>query len=442
MSNSSSQRTRIVIIGAGFGGLQAAQSLSGADAEVLLIDRHAHHTFIPLLYQVATAQVEPTQVVYPVRTLLRGSPNVRFLMSEVHRVDFHSQIIETDHSLVSYDYLLLATGGKTTFQGVAGAARYGLPLRSIDDAIAIRNHIITRLEQATGEGNFQERQRLLTFTIVGGGATGVELAGALLEWMRGAMGRDYPELRHLPARIILLQSGDQLLPDLPKKLGKYTAKKLRRLGVEVYLQTKVERVSETGIMLSEGRFIEAGTVIWTAGQGATYPQSREAVATASKGKVCVNSSLQLLEYPNVYAIGDVAYILQNRKPLIGVAPEALQAGVQVAKNLRRQLQGKSPKPFRYFNKGRLAIIGCYTGVGYIAGVAFTGVVAWLMWLGVHFVYLPGFRNRLLLLLSWVQGYLFADRPVRLILPATQPMTKGELSISLASEQPDSGNDSV
>ncbi|NEO28668.1 MAG: FAD-dependent oxidoreductase, partial [Kamptonema sp. SIO4C4] len=229
---------------------------------------------------------------------------------------------------------------------------------------------------------------------------------------------------------------------LPNFLGKYTAKKLRRFGVEVYLQTRVEQVSETGVRLSEGQFIEAGTVLWTAGQAATYPESREAVAKANRGKLCVNSSLQLLEYPKVYAIGDVAYMMQQSKPLTGVAPEALQAGVSVAKNLRRQLRGKPPQPFRYWNKGRLAIIGCYAGVGKIAGIALTGGLAWLMWLGVHWVYLPGLRNRWLLLWSWIQSYLFSDRPVRLILPANPPLTRRQRAIFLASDPPDSLDDSV
>ena len=212
-----------------------------------------------------------------------------------------------------------------------------------------------------------------------------------------------------------MQSGDRLLADLPKKLGAYTYKRLHQLGVEVYLQTKVTRVTFESLHLQNDEVIPTSTVIWTAGLEANYPTTSEEVSSANKGKLLVHPTLQLLEQSNIYAIGDLAYIEQNGKPLTGVAPEALQQGVVVARNIQRQFRGKSPKHFSYFNKGRLAIIGCYSGVGKIGAFAFTGCLAWLMWLGVHLVYLPGYRSRFLVLLTWLHTYLFGDRSVRLIM---------------------------
>ncbi|WP_267255644.1 NAD(P)/FAD-dependent oxidoreductase [Nostoc sphaeroides] len=207
----------------------------------------------------------------------------------------------------------------------------------------------------------------------------------------------------------------RLLADLPKKLGTYTYKRLHQLGVEVYLLSKVTRVTFESLHLQNDEIIPTATVIWTAGLEANYPTTSEEVSSANKGKLLVHPTLQLLEQPNIYAIGDLAYMEQHGKPLTGVAPEALQQGVAVARNIQRQFRGKSPEPFSYFNKGRLAIIGCYSGVGKIGAFAFTGCLAWLMWLGVHLVYLPGYRSRLLVLLTWLHTYLLRDRSVRLIL---------------------------
>lgn len=425
------KQPRVVIVGAGFGGLQVAQSLAGVNAEILLIDRNNYHTFVPLLYQVATAQIAPTWIAYPVRTkfrrfsarTLQSTPNVRFLMAEVTQINWSDRLVETDRTTVSYDYLVLATGSQTQFAGVPGAEDYALPLRSLDDAIAIRNRLLSCFEQAVQETDPVRRQQLLTFVIVGGGATGVEMAGALVELIQGAIQKDYPELKNWQspdrvsfARIVLLQSGNDLLTEFPSTLRHYAYKQLQRLGVEVVLQTRVQAVTSTGVQLQNGDTIDAATVMWTAGQAAAVPGLSEPVTIATKQKLRVQPTLQLLEREEVYAIGDVAYMEQHSKPLAGVAPEALQQGVAVARNIRRQLQGKSPKPFQYFNKGRLAIIGCYSGVGQVGRVKLKGFLPWLLWLGVHWVYLPGFRNRLLILLTWLQGYLGSDRLVRIISP--------------------------
>ncbi|MBW4675702.1 MAG: NAD(P)/FAD-dependent oxidoreductase [Desmonostoc geniculatum HA4340-LM1] len=411
---------RVVIVGAGFGGLQAAQSLADSGADVLLIDRHNYHTFIPLLYQVATGQLEPEYIAYPIRTILRrfsflrNKPKVQFLMAEVEQIDFSGQTVETDSCSIAYDFLVLATGSRTQFLGVTGASEYAFSMRTLEEAIAIRNQIFSCFEQAIQESDSSRRQQLLTFTIVGGGATGVEVVGAFVEIVRGQLRRDYPTILH-EVRLILVQSGDRLLGELPKKLGAYTHKRLHQLGVEVYLLSKVTRVTLESVHLQNDEVIPTATVIWTAGLEANYPTTSQEVSSANKGKLIVHPTLQLLQQPNVYAIGDLAYVEKNGKSLSGVAPEALQQGVAVARNIQRQFRGKSPEPFSYFNKGRLAIIGCYSGVGKIGVFAFTGFLAWLMWLGVHLVYLPGYRSRFFVLLTWLHTYLSRDRSVRLIL---------------------------
>lgn len=405
---------RVVVVGAGFGGMQAAQSLAHSGAEVWLIDRHNYNTFVPLLYQVAAAQVEPESIAYPLRTVLRRAPRTRFLMAEVQHIDFEHQVIETDNAVISYDYLVLATGSQTQFLGVPGAADYAFPLRTLDQAVALRNHILQRFEQAVYERDPVQRQQLLTFVIVGGGPTGVEMAGTLVELKR-SLRRDYPTLNWAEMRIVLVQSGNNLLVNLPDRLGHYTTRKLRKLGVKVHFQTRVSRVTEQAVEYSDGSTLLAGTVVWAAGLEAVVPDVTAPLTTARKHKLKVRPTLQLIDYDNVYAIGDLAHIKQNGKPLAGVAPEALQAGVAVARNIRRQLRGKLPKPFSYLNKGRLAIIGIYAGVGKIGPFLLTGFLPWLMWLSVHLVYLPGFRNRLMVLLNWLQGYSRGDRAIRIIL---------------------------
>lgn len=413
------RRPRAVVIGAGFGGMQAAQSLLKSGADVLLIDRNNYNTFVPLLYQVAAAQIEPELIAYPLRTILRGAPRTQFLRAEVHRVDFARQVVETDSGSVSYDYLVMATGSRTQYLGVPGAAENAFALRTLEQAIALRHHILQRLEQASQTSDPTLRQQLLTFVIVGGGPTGVEMAGTLTE-LKKAVKKDYPTLDLRAMRVILVQSGDNLLSNLPGRLGRYTARKLSRLNVEVMLNTRVSQVTPQAVELQDGSCLPTTTVVWAAGLEAAMPKAAGEIKKAQKQKVKVRSTLQLIDYDNVCAIGDVAYVQQKGKPLAGVAPEALQQGVAIARNIRRQIKGKTPKSFSYFNKGRLAIIGGYGGVGKIGPVLLTGFLPWLMWLGVHLVYLPGFRSRLLVLLSWLHGYGLGDRAIRLILSPSPP----------------------
>lgn len=449
------KRPQVVVIGAGFGGMQTAQSLSKSDTDVLLIDQNNHHTFIPLLYQVAAAQIEPEFVAYPVRTMLnRGTSNIRFLMARVTHIDAERQIIEVENSALSsltpthsqpphlssrhlgtghssvghseigylksgysritYDYLVLATGSHVKYLGVPGARDYAFPMKTLTDAIAIRNHLLCQLEKAAHSNAALEQQRLLTIAIVGGGATGVEIAGTLIE-MKHSLQKDYPDLDLKAMRIVLVQSGGRLLPDLPHRLGRYAAWKLRQMGVSVSLQTKVTRILPDKLEFQDGSSLAVGTVVWAVGLEAERPPMNAELEQTDKNKVRVRSTLQLRNYYNIYAIGDLAYVEIKGKPLVGVAPEALQQGVAIARNIKRQIQGKAPRPFRYLNKGRLAIIGCYSGVGKIGPFFLTGFLPWLMWLIVHLIYLPGFRNRWMVLMSWLYGYGTGRRPVRLIL---------------------------
>ncbi|MEM9767995.1 MAG: NAD(P)/FAD-dependent oxidoreductase [Cyanobacteria bacterium P01_D01_bin.71] len=408
------QRDRIVIVGAGFGGFQAAQSLAGAAAEVILIDRHNYHTFVPLLYQVATAQLEPSLVAYPIRTKLRGMANVRFLSATVQHIDLQQKLVDIGESLIPYDYLVIATGAQTNYHGVPGAANRTFHLRDLPSAIALRNHMIRCFERAAMTSDDDQRRRLMTFTIVGGGATGVEMAGALAEWLRGSVYRDFPELRGW-GKIVLVQSGFSLLPEFSPRLGNYTHRQLERLGVNVRLNVRMSQVSETQAVLSDGDVIATATVAWAAGVASNQPLIAQSVSTGTQGKLAIRKTLQLVDHDNVYAIGDVATLAPAAQSLAGVAPEAIQQGVSVARNLRRQLQGQAPRAFHYVNKGRLAIIGGYGGVGRVAGINFGGFVAWLMWLLVHVTYLPGYRSRLLVLLTWVQNYGMGDRALRQLL---------------------------
>ena len=394
--------------------MRAVRRLADVDAQVLLIDRHNYHTFIPMLYQIATGFIEPELVAYPIRKALQNIPNANFLMAEVEQIDPDNKTITTDGRTIAYDYLVLSTGSQANFLGVSGAPQFTFPLRTLDNAVVLRNHIFNCLERAVKNAdNSSLQEQLLTFVIVGGGPTGVEMAGALQELIHNCLVKDYPQLDLARAKVILLQSGSSLLSSYPKHLQQYTVRALRDRGVKVHFNNRVKEASSTEVVLSDETRITTSTIIWTAGVEASFPESKEEVPTASKNKVEVLDTLQLPKYPHVYAVGDVAYVEQDSKPLIGIAPEALQQGGTVAENLRRQLQGKTPKAFNYFNKGRAAIIARNAGVILLLGkIPLGGFLGWLSWLGIHLYYLPGLSNRFKVLGAWLKDYLFGDRSVR------------------------------
>ena len=409
-----SHKPKVVIIGAGFAGVEAAKKLGKHGVNVLLIDRHNYHTFIPMLYQVATAVLYPHQVIYPLRSLFRRFPTVNFLQANVNKVDFDNQIIYSADVAIEYDFLVIATGSQSQFLGVTGAPENSLPMRTLYDAIAIRNQVLSNFEKAAKVTDEQERIRLLTFVIVGGGATGIELAGSLNELIHNAFKKDYPNLNYNLARVILLQSGEQLFPSYSQELGNYTEKYLRRQGVKVHLNSKVSKVTAEAVYLEDNTSIFTDTVIWTAGVLAATPKTNRSVKTAAKNKVIVEQTLQLCGHKNVYGVGDVSYVDIQEK-FNGVAQEAIQQGKTAADNILRQIKGRSLKPFDYFNKGRLAIIGKHAGVGKIGKFAIKGFIAWFLWLEVHLLYLPGIRNRLGVLFNWLKYYFFGEGASRIII---------------------------
>lgn len=396
----------IVIIGAGFGGLQTAVSLGGTSAQVTLIDRYNYHTFIPLLYQVATATLEPEWIAVPIQSHLRRWTNVHFLQSIVEQIDYGEQRIITDQTTLKYDYLVLSTGSQTHFRGVPGAQKYAFPLRTLTDAIALKHHLLQCIEEAAQTPDPDLRRSLLTFTLVGGGATGVEMAGALVELCRRAWPKDYPFLRQQPVRLLIVQSGAELLPEFRQPLRTYTYKRLMNLGVEVQVNTKVTAVYPTHLVLDTGVHIPCATTIWTTGVTVMLPQGQTLPQTA-QGKIWVLPSLQLQQYPEVYAIGDIVQL--PNQSVTGLAPVAVQQGTHAACNLRRQLKGYTPQPFRYFHKGRLAMIGCFLGVGQIGPLLIRGLMGWLLCLVVHWIYVPGYRSRLIILLTWLQSFMTGNK---------------------------------
>lgn len=408
-----SKKTKIVIVGGGFAGLRIISQLAQVNAKIILIDRHNYHTFVPLLYQVAGGFINPEAITYPFRKYLRSFKNTRFIQAEVQEIDFNAQTVTTEVMDLAYDYLVLATGSQTQFLGVDGAVNHSLPMRTLENAIAIRHRLISNFERATVCQDSDRRIQLLTVAIVGGGATGVELAGSLMELIRGTLFKDYPNINPKEVRVILIQSGTRLLADYPSHLSDYTFEQLRRQGVKVHFQTRVSRVMAGAIELDDGTILETAAIIWTAGVEADYPRPDAEIATGKKDKICVNTNLQLPRYPTVYAVGDVALVKQDGEPLLGIAPEALQQGTAVAQNLRRQLRGMSPQPFNYFNKGKAAIIARNKAVAYLFGrIPLKGVAAWLLWLGIHLYYLPGVSNRFLVLGSWIRDYLTGERNIR------------------------------
>ena len=410
------KKPRIVVVGAGFAGLRAVKRLSSAEAEVLLIDCHNYHTFIPLLYQVATGFIEPELIAYPLRQVLRNIRNANFLMANVKQIDLKTKTVVTDCLSIKYDYLVIATGSQTNFLQVSGAPQHTFPLRTLEDAVTLRHQIIKCFEQAVklSEHEIARREQLMTFVIVGGGPTGVEMAGALQELIHDCLTKDYPQLNLRQTRVILLHSGASVLKSYPERLQKYTLRQLRDRGVKVHFNNRVKTASPTAVCLEDNTTIATSTIIWTAGVEANFPQP-EGVPTTSKSKVEVLPTLQLPKYSQVYVVGDAAYIEHDGTPLLGVAPEALQQGEAVAENIKRQLRGTPPKSFDYFNKGTAAIIARHAGVAYLLGkIPLSGSLAWLLWLVIHVYYLPGLSNRLKLLGAWLKDYCLRDRSVRQI----------------------------
>jgi NADH dehydrogenase len=401
-------------VGAGFGGLRAARALRRAPVQVVLLDRNNYHLFQPLLYQVATAGLEPDQIAKPVRAILRGQKNFDFRMVEVTRVDFNDRRLQTSAGPIAYDFLVLAHGGETNFFGLDGVRTHGLPLKDVPDAVEIRNHVLTCFEQAMLEPDAERRRARLTFVVVGGGPTGVEMAGALSELIRLVLVKDYPRLNIKDVRILLLEATDKLLAAMPERLREAAGRTLWRKWIEVRFSASVADFDGERVRLKSGEIIPAHTVIWAAGVKAAPLNATLGLTVGRQGRIPVEPTLQVPGHPEVYLIGDASYAEDNGAPLPMVAPVAIQMAEVAAQNIVRALRGQPLQAFRYRDQGTLATIGRNAAVADVFGLQLSGFPAWVMWLVVHIIQLIGFRNKLFVLLNWAWDYFFYERAVRLI----------------------------
>jgi len=409
-------RPRVVIVGAGFGGLNAARTLANTEVDVLLLDRNNYHGFWPLLYQVATAGLEPEAIAYPARAIVRRYANIDFMMAEVRGVDFDCRKVLTDGEPVSYDYLVLAAGSANNYFGNQALATATFGLKDIDDAERLRNHVLYAFEQATREPNPERRAELMTMVIIGGGPTGVELAGAFVELVRHVLRKDYPTLDLREARVVLIEAGERVLATFPPRLQQRARQRLERMGVQVMLGTAVAMVEANSVIFKNGDRLEASTVVWAAGVRASEVADVLGLAQARAARVKISPTLNVPGHSEVFVIGDMAYLenTASSQPYPMVAPVAIQMGELAARNILRQRRGEAPRTFRYYDKGQMATIGRRAAVMDAFGIRLDGRMAWLGWLFVHLMQLVGFRNRLIVLANWAYNYVTYDRGVRLI----------------------------
>ncbi|MBI2529363.1 MAG: NAD(P)/FAD-dependent oxidoreductase [Candidatus Rokubacteria bacterium] len=406
---------KVVIIGAGFAGLQCAQRLSGTPVDVLLIDRNNYHLFTPLLYQVASSLLNPSDIAYPVRAVFRGSPNVRFLVVQVTGVALDAKIVRTaDGGRLPYDYLVIATGSATNFFGLGSVERAAHGLKDLPEAVALRTHVIRAFERAARETDQAALRACLTFVVVGGGPTGVEYAGALSELIHRVLIRDYAELDLRAVRVILVEALDRVLPAFLPALSSDARTRLERLGVEVRLGARLLDATDGRITLSSGEIVAARTLVWAAGVKPSELDTALGVRRTPSRRIAVDEYLRIPDYPGAFAIGDVAGAIQDGSELAMMSPQAMQEGRYVADAIVR-LERKQPlQPFRYRDRGIMATIGRHAAVAQVGPLSFTGPFGWFVWLFVHLYYIIGYRNRLVVLISWAWNYVFYDRPIRLM----------------------------
>jgi NADH dehydrogenase len=411
----SMERQRIVILGAGFGGLTCARALAGRPVDVVLVDRNNYHLFTPLLYQVASSLLNPSDIARPIRSMFRHVRNVRCVMAEVESIDFGGRALQTsDGRELAWDRLVLALGSVTNFFGMERVRQKSFQLKDLPDALQLRGHVLRCFELASHEQDAQVKQKWLTFVIVGGGPTGVEYAGALSELIRRVLSRDYPEVELGLVRILLLEGDPRLLGQFPPEASEYTVARLARLGVKPMLGAKVVDASEGAVVLAGGEELAAGTLLWAAGVGPAPLAARLPLPRTRQGRIEVDEFLRVQGREDVYAIGDIAAFRQDGSELPMMAPPAMQAARHVARAIVRSAQGRPPIPFRYKSPGVMAVIGRNAAVAIVGKWRFVGFLGWTAWLVLHVYYLIGFRNRIAVLAGWAWNYVFYDRPVRLI----------------------------
>jgi NADH:quinone reductase (non-electrogenic) len=402
-----------VVVGGGFGGLQCADALRGEPVDVLLVDRRDYHLFTPLLYQVASCLLNPSEIAAPLRKVFRGAPNLRFRQGEVVHVDLDAKRLTlADSTHVDYDHCVIATGSVTNYYDNPSVAEHAHGLKDLGEALRLRNHVLDCFEQATTAADPAVRERHLTFCIVGAGPTGVEYAGALAEFVRLVVPDEYPELATSPVRIILLEGGDRILPTFKPRLSAYARRELELRGVDVRVGTLVDTADANGVVMRDGSELATSTMVWTAG---VRPAD---VLGGSRGRIHVDDRFRIVGATGAYAIGDVAAGLGAHGDIIPMlSPPAMQAGRYVAREI---VHGPPPRPFHYRDKGSLATIGRTSAVGQVGPITFTGFIGWIVWLVVHLYYLIGFENRLQVLLRWAWYYVHLDRPVRMVIHAHPP----------------------
>ena len=409
------KRPRVVIVGGGFGGIAAAQALKHAHVAVTLIDRTNHFIFQPLLYQVATAALAPSDITAPIRWILRHHRNAEVLMAEVREIDPVKRVVRIDDELreIPYDYLIIATGSRHAYFGHNEWEPYAPGLKAIEDASEIRRRFLLAFENAEKSEDEREREELLTFVIVGGGPTGVELAGAMPYIARKALAPDFRKIDTRRTRVILVEAGPRILPTFPEDLAARAVRDLNALGVEVRVGSFVTGVGPDGVMVGNEK-IRARTAFWAAGNLSSPLGKFLAVPLDRAGRVAVSPDLSVPGIPNVFVVGDLAALVQDGRPIPGVGPAAIQEGKSAAKNILRELRGEQRKPFRYWNKGDLAVIGRSRAIADLGWIRFSGWFAWVFWLLVHIMYLVGFRNRIVVLIEWAYAYFTSQAGVRLI----------------------------
>lgn len=407
----------VVIVGGGFGGLRVAKDLGKQSVEVTIIDRNNFHLFQPMLYQVATAGLSPADIASPIRAILEGQGNTGVLMAEVTGVDVQKQqVVMEDQQTLHYDYLILATGATSNYFGHPEWQQIAPGLKTVNDALTVRRTVLSAFEEAEREPDEQKRRALLTFILVGGGPTGVELAGAIAELTHQSLKGDFRHVDPSMTRIVLVQGPKRILPSFPTSLANKASKKLKQSGVEIKTGVHVKEVRKDGVMIGD-EHLATENVIWTAGVKASPAGKWLHADVDHDGRVKVQQDFTIAGHTNIFVIGDTALVEQNGKHLPGLAPVAMQEAEYVASIITDHIAGKAhPQPFHYVDKGTLATVGRGFGIVDIGPIRFTGLFAWLTWLFVHILFLIGFRNRVLVFLQYVWIYLTFRRGMRIILP--------------------------
>ncbi len=422
MSRSSpDSRPHVVIVGGGFGGLNAARALARQPVRVTLVDRRNHHLFQPLLYQVATAALNPSDIASPIRRILRHQKNVQVLLAEARGIDLASKMVALDEGSLAYDYLIVATGARHSYFGRDDWTPFAPGLKSIGDALEIRRRVLSAFEMAERETDEALRKAWLTFVVVGAGPTGVELSGALCEIARHALARDFRRIDPKQAHVILLEGSDRVLPPYAPELSELARKQLVKLGVDVRTGQKVTNITADGVSMGE-EHIPAKTVLWAAGVTGSRLGKSLGVPLDRANRVIVNADLTVPGHPEAFVVGDLASLTIDGALVPGVAPAAIQEARHAAANILLAMQGKTLLPFRYHNKGSLATIGRNSAVAQMGRLQLSGISAWLAWLLIHVMFLIGFRNRFIVIFQWAWSFLSYDRGARLI---TGPIRREE-----------------